>query len=301
MARRIELPDAEEPVGEWMDRRCRSFTRRQTRRAAETWMPVAVKECAGRPFGIAFFGDMHADNPDCNMPLLRSDLDDVAHTPGMYGIHVGDGTDNWVGRLMSEFAKSGATQAQARRFVQWVLFRSGVDWLAWVGGNHDKWNEGLAILGLLGGNSFYIPFWEAKLEVRCGREKFRVHVAHDFRGHSDWNITHGPLKAAYKGTIADLYVCGHKHDWGTQQFEIAGHGRVVHVARARGYKWADDYATEHGFQSSQHGAGIVTIFDPAETDPARRIMLVPDIQRGCKVLTALRSAATKSRGPRRGG
>jgi hypothetical protein len=288
MARRMPLPDTEEPIADWLNRRERTFGRRQARRKAELWMPITVPEHQGRPFGVAFFGDMHADNPDCNIPLLRADLKAVATTPGMYGVHIGDGTDNWVGRLMSEHQKSETTQAQARRFIKWILHKSGVDWLCWLGGNHDKWNEGLAILGLLAGDSFYLPFWEAKLEIRCGREKWRVHAAHDFRGHSDWNITHGPLKAAYKGTIADLYVCGHKHDWGTQAFEIAGHGRVVHAARTRGYKWADDYATEHGFQSSQHGAGIVAIFDPRETDAARRVMLVPDIQRGCEILEALR-------------
>ena len=293
MARRFALPETDEPIGEWLDRRSRAFDRRQARRKAEAWLPIAIPEHRGRPFGVAFFGDMHADNPDCNIPLLRADLSAVASTAGMFGVHVGDGTDNWVGRLMSKFAESETTQKQARRLIQHILHKAGVDWLAWIGGNHDKWNEGLAILGLLAGDSFYLPFWEAKLELRCGREKFRVHVAHDFRGHSDWNITHGPLKAAYKGSVADLYVCGHKHDWGIQQFEIAGHGRVVHAARARGYKWADDYATEHGFQSASHGAGIVAIFDPREKNPARRIMLVPDIQHGCAILAALRGERPK--------
>lgn len=288
MPLKAKLPDAEEPLSEWLERRERSFTRRQRRRDVETWLPIHIPEHQGKPFGVGFLGDIHGDSPDCNTPLLRKDLKALASTAGAYGVHIGDATDNWVGRLVAKFADNDATQAQARKFVEYLLHGCGVNWLYWLGGNHDKWNEGLAILGLLAGHNFYLPFWEAKVELRCGRQSWRVHSAHDFRGHSDWNITHGPLKAAYKGAAADVYVCGHRHDWGVQSFEIAGQGRVVHTARARGYKWADEYATEKGFQSSQNGAGIMAIFDPRSTDPASRAMLVPGIQRGCEILSLMR-------------
>jgi predicted phosphodiesterase len=293
-----KLPPKEaENVDEWMDRRGRAFQQREVRRKAEKWMTVDVPELQGRPFGVAMLGDMHGDDKDCNLPLLRADLAAIANTGGMYGVHLGDATNNWVGRLMSIYAEQGSTEDEARRFCEWALHDSGVEWLCWLGGNHDKWREGLAILGLIAGPAWYIPFWEARLVLRAGRSTFRVHLKHDFKGHSDWNPTHGPLKAAFKESDADLLVCGHRHIWGTQSFEVGGNGRVAHVARARGYKWADSFALEKGFTGTEHGAGVVAIFDPSATDPASRIILIPNVQKGCAMLAAMRKAAEKRDAP----
>lgn len=298
LARPAILPADHEPMAEWITRRERAFVRRDKRREAERWLAVDIPEHQGLPFAVAALGDIHGDDPDCNFPLLRRDLAAIAATPGCYGLHIGDASNNWVGRLMSKFAEQGATQSEARAFIEYLMHGCGVDWLCWLGGNHDKWNEGLAILGLLAGPAFYLPFWEARLELRCGRRSWKVHAAHDFRGHSDWNPTHGPLKAAYRGSVADLYVCGHRHEWGTQSFEIADQGRVVHVARARGYKWSDDYAIEKGFQSSRNGAGVVAIFDP-RADAANSVLIVPDVKRGCELLALMRADAAKRGAPKR--
>ncbi|MGI9159848.1 MAG: hypothetical protein ACR2K1_08865 [Saprospiraceae bacterium] len=295
-----KLPEGhDEDVTAWMDRRGRSFNAREARRKAEKWMVLDVPELQGRPFGVAFLGDMHGDDKDCNLPLLRADLAAIAKTSGMYGAHIGDATNNWVGRLMAEYATQGSTEDEARRFCEWALHGSGVEWLCWLGGNHDKWREGLAILGLIAGPAWYIPFWEARLILRAGRSTFRVHMKHDFKGHSDWNPTHGPLKAAFKESEAELLVCGHRHIWGTQSFEVGGNGRVAHVARARGYKWHDSYALEKGFTPTEHGAGVVAIFDPRATDPASRVVLIPNVQRGCEMLRAMRREAEKQGAPKR--
>jgi len=70
------------------------------------------------------------------------------------------------------------------------------------------------------------------------------------------------------------------------------------VARARGYKWADSFALEKGFTGTEHGAGVVAIFDPSATDPASRIILIPNVQKGCEMLAAMRKAAEKRDAPK---
>lgn len=281
------LPDDSEPLSDIFRRKEKAFKRKQKRADAERWLPVHLPEHQGRAVGLMFFGDMHIDDDGCNVPLLRRDLRLCAKTSGMYGLHLGDMTNNWVGFLSRLHGEQSVTQKDARRLAQYVMCESGVDWVANIVGNHDAWNEGAAILGLIGA-SLYVAEWEAKLVVHVGRAKLRIHVAHDFPGNSMWNITHGPARAARMASNAELLVCGHKHDWGIQSYELAGQGRVVHAARARGYKWFDHYATTHGFQQSEHGACITAIFNPRAKTAAGRVMLFSDPEIGAAVLKALR-------------
>ena len=157
-------------------------------------------------------------------------------------------------------------------------------------GNHDEWESGADILRLM--NVAKVPMldWEAKFEIRTPGTKraVRVHAAHDFPGHSMWNGTHGAMRAAKMVTDADLYVCGHRHDWGIQHFEVAGRDRCPLIIRTRGYKFLDHYATRNGYQQSQSGAAVLTIIDPTVLDPAGRVLAFPDVEQGVRVLKALR-------------
>lgn len=283
-------PSREMPTSDLLELREREFKRMAKAESAEAWNPVTITDPL--PVAVLWFGDPHIDDNSCHVPLLRHHVNLCATTPGLYGANIGDTTNNWAGRLARLYAEQDTSRATARQLARWLLCEAGVDWLVWIMGNHDAWESGSDILRGMNANGIVMHDWEAKLAFRFpGGRELRVHAAHDFPGHSQWNIGHGPGKAARMSSDADLYVCGHKHDWTIQQFEIAGRNRVPTIIRARGYKWFDHYAKLHGFQSSQSGAGILTIFNPAAADPAGRVMAFSDVDAGVTVLKALRAAA----------
>lgn len=259
------------------------------------WRPIKLPEDG--PFAVMMFGDIHGDDPACNWPQLVSDIA-LCREPGVYGVHLGDATNNWVGRLMRLFAKQNVSQEEARRRVRWLLHDAGVHWLWWLVGNHDAWNEGGAILELLAETAprpVIMSDWEGRFEIQAAGQSWKVHAAHNFPGNSEWNILHGPTKAARRTSLADLYVCGHLHNWGTGSFEIPGHNRVVRMLRARGYKWDDDHATVNGFEQTINGASVMCVFNPDAATAAGRILTFEDPGAGLDVLKALRRPKTAPR------
>jgi hypothetical protein len=280
---------ADEAVADLIGHKVRNFERAKKRRKSEAWFPLHMPE-SGDAFAVCWFGDPHLDDDNCDWPTLLDDISRVAETPGMYGACIGDLTNNWVGRLARLYGDQQSTRKEARQLARWFLRDCGVDWRLCTLGNHDEWNEGEAIMGMIADECCYMPFWEARVEIRDGAGgKWRVHAAHDFRGTSIYNGTHGPSRAAmFSGGAAELYVCGHKHFVGSQGFEIAENGTFVRAIRARGYKAHDRHATVNGFPQGQLGHSVVTIFNPRARTAAGRIIVCEDVATGCDVLTALR-------------
>lgn len=298
------LPDDSEPVSEIIARKCRTFERQASRRKAERWLPITVDEAG--PFGLLVVGDEHIDDNYADWPQLLADLKLARETPGVYACAMGDATNNWVGRLIREYADQSTTRKEARALAKWLLSDDAAPWLFRLIGNHDKWNEGDVIIGLFADSAYHVADWEARIELRAAGQRFRIHASHDFKGSSIWNKTHGPLRAAMlSGGAAELYLCGHKHTLGTQSFEIEETGQLVHVARARGYKAHDMYAVTNGYAQGKHGASVFILFDPFAESAAGRITIFNDPAQGCKVLRALRAKdaqhVDRSNGPGRRG
>lgn len=285
-----ELPDDAEPVADIIARKIKAFERAKARRDAEKWLPITLDE--GGPFGLMIFGDEHLDDNHCDWPSLLADLKLARETPGVYALAVGDATNNWVGRLIREYADQSTTRKEARALSKWVLSEQAAPWICRLIGNHDKWNEGDVIIGLFADSAYYVADWQARIELRAAGARFRIHAAHDFKGSSIWNKTHGPSRAAImSGGAAELYVCGHKHTLGTQSFELEESGQLVHVVRANSYKKHDMYAVTNGFPQGNAGAAVFVLFDPTAKNPAGRITVFNDPSLGCKVLEKLRSGA----------
>ena len=91
------------------------------------------------------------------------------------------------------------------------------------------------------------------------------------------------------GDRAHLYVCGHRHTWGVQQYEMPEADLSPLAIRVRGYKRGDSYAKRHGYPEDKHGCSVLTIINPMADGPGR-IMAFVDIEQGARVLTALRTA-----------
>lgn len=260
---------------------------KRERRDAEKWFPIHVRD--KRPIGMVWFGDPHLGS-DTDWDTLNRDVATCVATPGLYAANLGDTTNNWTGRLTRLYAESDASRHTERALAKWFLAEAGLTWLVWLMGNHDEWEHGADLLRLMDvHNKVPMLDWSAKFElVFPNKRRVRINAAHDFPGNSMWNTTHAPSRVPRMlGVDADLFVCGHRHDWGIQQYEMSERGRCPVAVRARGYKVGDSYARRHGYQEAQHGQSVVTIIDP-NAGPAGRVLAFADVAQGARVLSALR-------------
>jgi len=281
------LPDSDIPTNEIIDTMCKRFEKRKAHDDAKKWMKFKVD--TDKPIGICWFGDPHIDDDGCNWPLLKQHIDICKTTDGLYGANIGDTHNNWVGRLVKEYANQETSRATAFKLIEWFFKDSGVNWLIMLMGNHDSWNFGNESLGKIAQNICPMVDWRAqfKLAFKNGRECF-IDAAHDHKGHSQWNALHGQQKASTMGGVAHVYIAGHRHNWALAQNECQETGRIYHLVRTRGYKHIDDYAVTCGFGNQQHGSSIVTVIDP-KADDLNFVRVFADVKEGADYLTYLRN------------
>ncbi len=278
-----ELVDGSEPFEALLDRRIAAAERKRAAAASREWMRFEVPEVA--PFGLVFVGDPHADDDGCDLARLRGHLALIEATPGMSAIGMGDWTNNWIGRLSRLYAHQGTTDADAWRFAEWML--SKPIWMLLLMGNHDMWSgAGSPLRWMAKEGRAPLIDWSCKFRVACGDAEWKIHAAHDFPGNSMWNRLHAPMRRAkLTGHDADLYIAAHRHTFGLAQEQDEHSGRVAWLARVRGYKALDSYATllGHG-QRQDTGESIAAICDPA----TGRMTCFADVSEAAAYLTWLR-------------
>jgi hypothetical protein len=285
-----DFPTGDMPTDKLIAHMSERFKRRHESHRARKWFPVKINSNA--PIGICWFGDPHVDDNGCNWPLLERDIAIVSRTDGMFGANIGDSANNWIGRLMRLYADQDTSKDTARQLVRWLLIESGVDWLLWLFGNHDAWHDEGAFMREVGGHQINMHDWQAQFRlVFPNKREAKIWAAHDFPGNSMWNSLHGPLKAAKMKSDANLYICGHKHNWSIQQEESADRGFVYWLARARGYKYIDHYGEILGHQPQQEGAAVLSIFDPDSPTMSGFVQCFADLEQGADFLTWKRKRA----------
>ncbi len=279
------FPDEDIPIEEIIDSMSKRFEKRHESYKAHTWFPIKFK--SNEPIGILFFGDEHVDDNGCNWPILKKHTEICKNTEGLYGISIGDHNNNWAGRLEKLYAEQDTSISTARKLVEWLLLDSGVDWLIIILGNHDGWASGGEIIQQMlkrGTKKIVCHDWEARFTLNFPNEwKPRINCAHDFKGHSMWNPMHGPMKAG-AFTEADVFVCGHKHNWGLFTYENPNRSREQHFIRVRGYKFLDDYARRLSLKEQEGGCSILTVFDPSRKSATS----FSDVERGVEFLNMIR-------------
>ena len=277
-----ELADASEDIEAWLDRRESEFARKKAAGDAREWMEFTITENA--PFALVFVGDPHGDDDGCNISLLRRHVALIERTPGMFGVGMGDWVNSWVGRLERLYGEQATTKAQAWRFAEWILGKEF--WLLMLLGNHDLWHGAGSPLRWMSRGHAVMADWQAKFQVRCGDQVWRIWAAHDFPGSSTWNRLHAPGKrAALTGHDADLFIAAHRHCFGLAEQQDEHTGRVSWLARAKGYKVADTYAANLGYgQAQDRGHSIVAVCDPA----TGRMTCFSDVEEAARYLTWLR-------------
>lgn len=289
----IEFPDfpaSDLPIDRIIDSMKERTTLRRASYEAHTWFPVKVND--KKPIGIMWFGDPHIDDDGCDWTLLSKHIE-LCKQPGIYGVNIGDTTNNWAGRLVKKYADQETSAKTASRLAEWLMLDAGIRWLVFLLGNHDAWGDGSAILAQMakrhGTQKLVLHDWEARFSLNFPNgQKVNIWAAHDFPGDSMWNPLHGPVKAARFGPDVHLLVCGHKHNWGVSQWELADKGTSPVMIRTRGYKFNDDYARRIGKTEQDSGSSIFTVINPLASTPEGRIIPFVDVEAGVDYLQFLR-------------
>ena len=260
------LPEMREPIEDTIARLEAEQERRDAYNAAAAWMRFDV--AGTQPFALAFVGDPHLDASD--MRRLRRHLDLIETTPRMWAIGLGDWVNGWVGKLRGQYAQQTITEDQAYGLARWV-FNRPIWWLLLLG-NHDgqRWHGSGSPLRWME-NAAPVPpqEWAARFSVGCGDRVWKVSAAHNFPGHSQYDRGFGANKRALiTGADADIYVAGDRHVFTLRQDQHEHTGRLYWAIRARGYKYLDYHALEHGHGDaggpSGIGHSIGAVFDPAD-------------------------------------
>ena len=276
------LDDPELSIDDLLDKSEERFKRIQKAKQSQKWMEFKMKNPG--PFGLVFVGDPHIGDQGCNIKLLREHISIIKETPSLYGVGLGDYTNNWSSKLAQRIAPlEETTRPQTWRLVDW-FFRE-IEWFLLIKGNHEVWNGSDDVLDWMYRGTIPIQEWQAQFRITSPNKKeFNIWVAHDFPGHSQWNPLHGPMKKGKFSGQADVYVAGHKHNWALFHVEDADNKKTYWSARARGYKFYDHYATVLGIQEQEHGASVCAIFDPNKDGPAA-VQMFADVEEASQYLT----------------
>jgi DNA-binding transcriptional ArsR family regulator len=281
------LPEDLPPLDELLDKRKREFARRDAYEASRHLAKVKVK--IEGPVGIVHMGDPHVDDPGSDIAAIERDLALINSTEGLFGANVGDAQNNWVGRLAHLYADQGTTQNEAWALVEWMV--TSVDWLYLVSGNHDVFSGGRDPLKWIVKQTKSLhQEWGVRLELKFPNGKaVRVNARHDFRGHSQWNPAHGPMKAIQMGWRDHILSCGHKHISAHSALKDPSTGLISHAIRVAGYKIWDKYAKANDLPNQNISPAVVTIIDPQyEDDDPKLITTIYDTEMGADFLTFLR-------------
>ena len=276
-----EIPQDDMPVEEIVEHLHSRFKIRKNHREETRWHDIKMK--SDDPIALLWLGDPHIDDNYCDWDSLRRDISIIDSHTHIYGCSVGDYQNNWVGRLGRIYGEQDTSHKTAWKLVEWLI--SQINPLVLIGGNHDMWSgAGDPLKWIAGGHTIHED-WGSRIALHFpnGRE-CRIHAAHDMNGHSQWNSLHAQNKMARFKSHADLYISGHRHNWGLAQIEDVENKRVAWLARARGYKFHDTYAMVKGFDQQNFGQSIMQVIDPHNPSPCSWSQCFVDPQEGADYL-----------------
>lgn len=289
-------PDADEPIEDLVARKKAAMGRTNEREAWAKLIPVTVRD--DKPIGLLLVGDPHVDDDHCDIARLEHDLTTVGKTPGFYAGHIGDLTNNWVGRLARLYAHQSTTFRDGLRLTEWMLGLCPN--LFVVGGNHDLWGSGGDLLhfitrqlstGVMQAHGARLAMrWPSGLEVR-------LHARHDFPGRSQFSSTHGMKREVLWGHRDHILVAGHTHT-DEARLEPSLDGDAHWFFRISGYKLVDDFAKERGFRPQRLAPSTAVVVNPAARTPAELVKPFWDAEAAADYLTFLR-ASRSSKAKRR--
>lgn len=282
-------PPAGETIAELLERKKRRMSRSFEHESWAKLIPVTVKE--NKPIGLFLVGDPHVDDDHCDIAQLEHDLTTVGRTQGFFAGHLGDLTNNWVGRLQRLYAHQSTRFDEGIKLMEWMLGLCPN--LFVVGGNHDCWNNGMDLIRFVMRQGGPLQAHGARLGITWpGGEQIRIHARHDFPGKSQFSDTHGMKRELLFGFRDHILVAGHTHV-DEARCEPSLEGDVHWLFRVSGYKVIDDFAKEKGFRPKRLAPGVSVVIDPLAKIPAERVKPFWDVERAADYLTFARKRAAK--------
>lgn len=282
-------PDAAEPIADLIARKKAQYQREQESDAFHKLIPIRVRQPG--PVAICAVGDPHVDDDKCDIGAIERDMSIIGRTEGMFALHVGDITNNWVGRLGRLYAHQSTKAEDGIRIAEWMFDLAPP--LAVVGGNHDLWNEGMSWLNFCvkQAGCTLLQAHGVRLELHFpGAKSIRIHTRHDFPGHSQFNPVHGLRKEHLFGLRDHVNIAGHKHI-DTYAVVPSPDGYMQHMLRVSGYKGHDDYAKAGNFQPMKMAPTCALIIDPDTRHAAELVKPFWDMEEAADYLAFKRRRA----------
>jgi len=255
-----DLPSEEMPIEDLISFKRKRFKTRKEATQAREWVDIKVN--IDGPVGILWMGDPHIDDNHCDWDKLYSDIELIKSNPAIKGASIGDVHNNWIGRLSLKMNPSQeTTDAQTYMLIEWLI--NNMDPLILIRGNHDMWtNISKDPMTWMQQPRNITADWQVRFRLNFPNGYLlSVDARHDYPGHSQYSNLHGMMKASLWNSDADLYIAGHRHNWGIQKVEQRN-GKVSFLVRLRGYKYHDQYAVDKGFHQQQCGQSILQVIDP---------------------------------------
>ena len=237
------------------------------------------------PIAIVAMGDPHLDDKGTAMSRVIEDLETIKGHPHVYGLCVGDITNNWVGRLERLYGQQTTGVVDSWELLKW--FCDYIPWLAIVLGNHDLWNSGAGLIKqLTHGKIVQADECLFNIRFKNGKE-VSVSARHKWRGQSQWNPAHGISKHAQMGFDYDIIIGGHTHVSAYAQVLGARRRTLSHCIQLASYKMLDSYARTEGFKDHNISPSMAIVIDPNAQRLEDRIIVTYSVQKGVKLLDAL--------------
>lgn len=252
---------------------------------------VAVELPDDRPVLVAFSSDWHLGHCSCLMSKLRTDLETIRNTPGLYVVLGGDLMDNVVTSVTSRgmsHEQLTPVRVQKELIHEAVAYLGAEKVLAMVLGNHENWS--------LSSDDFDPIAYFAKrlnapylgafgyITVTLGGVVYRILAAHQFRMRSSFNKTHQGKRLNDFHGDADLIFTGHTHDSAVESTHIRQ--RQTFIGQAGTYLRSSRYSKQLGFTASTPEMPGAILF------PRRKkaIGIYDALVDGPRMLAAFRSA-----------
>ncbi len=217
---------------------------------------ITIRLPDDEPSVVMFLSDLHLGHINCQMAKLKSDLEVIRNTPGLYVVLGGDLIDNVVtgvaGRGMHH---EQLTSIEIQKYLaeEMVEYLGPDKILAMLLGNHDEWSmksddfDPIRYLAKHIGCPYLGPHGYINADI--GSQTYRLLVGHQFRMNSSFNKTHAAKRKMDFHGDADGVMLGHKHDAAVEMARVRG--QVRFFAQAGSYLRSSVYSERLGFLPSE--------------------------------------------------
>lgn len=213
---------------------------------------VTIDLADDAPVMVVFSSDWHLGHTSCLMSKLRTDLETIRNTPGVYTVLGGDLMDNVVTSVTSRgmsHEQLTPVRVQKELIHDATAYLGSEKVLAMIIGNHEHWSlnsddfDPVAYFA----KRLKVPYMGAFgfINVTLGGITYRILAAHQFRMRSSFNKTHQGKRLNDFHGDADVVFTGHTHDSAAETTHIRQ--KSTFIGQAGTYLRSSRYSKQLGF------------------------------------------------------